>query len=191
MFRNVQGPTGISHWQNITHDRIDRECTGTDNRMHMIGNFTTGNFRQTDTHTQSQIVAYGAATFAANKSKLSLQKAFVTLRKFVAHWPGSRIYPVVTSVTWPGTGADVINWFPPPHSKYFKPTVGAGVSVSCAKVCRSRSRIHLRPPTTQISELTNELETPGLLVRGRVAGWVTTTTNNNNGPYYQKWLDIS
>ena len=53
-------------------------------------------------------------------------------------------------VTWPGTGADVINnWFPPPPpSKYLQPTVRAGVSVSCAKVCWSRSWIHLRPPTT-------------------------------------------
>lgn len=58
---------------------------------------------------------------------------FVTLRKCV--WRGPGQVPMLSTDS------------PPPPSKYLQPV--AGVSVSCAKVCRSRSWIHL-PPTTQI-----------------------------------------
>ena len=64
----------------------------------------------------------------------------------------AQLYPGVTRVPCPGTGADVIEKFPLPQNIFAADSRSR--SVSGAKVCQSRSWFHLRPPTTRISELT-------------------------------------
>ena len=69
--------------------------TWSDNWMHIIGNFTTGHFTQTNR--QSQIVAYWSATFAA--------KNMVTMEDRGRPWRKAWSWPELQPEPW---------WYSPP-----------------------------------------------------------------------------
>ena len=96
-----RGQTGISHWRNITHNK---ECTG--DRHY---NTSEWKFHKwpLQTNTQSQIVAYWAAIFAAKKlayssmSFLRSSNIWATCVCLLSFWaPGLYIRAVTWSYAW-------------------------------------------------------------------------------------------